>query len=455
MRRFNRRDFLRRTSAAAAAAVASSPLRAADAPAPGSPGPATPPSTLPRVAFIGTGGAGGWHVSEMFKMGVNCPCYCDVDSSHMGEAARNWPKAKAYQDYREMFDKHHKEIDAVMVGVPDHHHYPASIIAMQLGKHIYTQKPVTHTVWEARKLVEAAAKYKVATQMGNQGHAGEGWRTAYEWVHGGALGDVKEVHTWTNRPVSVWPQGIPRPAGEESVPASLNWDVWIGPAPMRPFKKDVYHPFKWRGWWDFGGGTLGDMGCHTMDAVFAVLEPGYPAAVEPVEMKNANDETFPSSCVVKWEFPARGSRAAFVAYWYDAKAMPKRPPELEANRNLPPTGSLFIGAKATILISGDCCESARIIPEAKMQEIGKPPRMLDRSPGIFAEWFQALKGEKPLDFPKSRFAYAAAMTETLHLGNIALRVGKRIEWDGPNLKITNLSEANRYVSKEYRKGWLF
>jgi predicted dehydrogenase len=406
-----------------------------------------------RIAFIGTAGIGGYHLENAGELGVACPCYCDVDTRNFGTAAEMYPDARQYQDYRRMFDKEHKNIDGVMIGIPDHHHYPATMIAMQLGKHVYTQKPLTHTPWEARQLVEAAHRYKVATQMGNQGHAKEGWRLVYEWIHSGMLGQIKEVHTWTDRPI--WPQGIERPEGEDPVPPALDWDVWLGPAPVRPFKKDVYHQFKWRGWFDFGCGALGDMACHTMDGLFWALDPGYPTAIEPCTMTALNSETFPKASMIKWEFPAKGERDAFAAYWYDGGLFPTMPPELEYGRKLVPTGNLFLGTKASLLVGGDYGESPRIIPEAKMQELGKPPQLLERSPGHILEWIMAVAGEKPIDYPKSNFDYSGPFSETVLLGNIALRVGRRLEWDGPNLQFTNVPEANQYVTKEYREGWRF
>jgi len=411
-----------------------------------------------RVAFIGTGGIGVWHLEQTAKLDIVCPCYCDVDTTHFAKAAGLYPEARAYQDYREMFDREHKNFDAVMIGIPDHHHYPATLIAMQLGKHVYTQKPLTHTVWEARQLAIAARKYRVATQMGNQGHAKEGWRLVYEWIHSGAIGQVKEVHTWTDRPI--WPQGIGRPEGEDPVPSNLNWDVWLGPAPYRPYKGPApgeqngpYHPFNWRGWWDFGCGALGDMACHTMDGLFAVLDPGLPTAVEPVAATPATDESFPVASVIKWEFPAKGWRPAFTAYWYDGQLKPRLPKELEYGRRLPNTGNLYIGTKGVLLVAGDYNDSPRLIPESKMEKVGKPKRLLERSPGHVLEWIMACRGEKPLDYPKSNFAYAAPFTEAVLLGNVALRVGRRIEYDARNLRITNLPEANQLLTKSYRKGW--
>ena len=406
-----------------------------------------------RVAYIGTGGIGGYHLEETHELGVACPCFCDVDTTKMEKAVEYFPNANRYQDYREMFDKEHHNIDAVMIGTPDHHHYPATIIAMQLGKHVYTQKPLTHTPWEARQLAEAAQKYNVVTQMGNQGHACEGWRLVYEWIHSGALGKITEVHTWTDRPI--WPQGIDRPEESDPVPDHLDWDVWLGPAPVRPYKKDVYHRFNWRGWWDFGAGALGDMACHTMDGLFWALDPGHPTAIEPVAMTPVNDETFPKSSIIKWEFPARGRRRAFTAYWYDGGLRAACPAKVEFGRKLPSTGNLFMGTKASILVAGDYGNSPRIFPESKMEEIGKPPRLLERSPGHIKEWIMACKGEKPIDFCKSNFAYAGPFSEAVLLGNVALRVGRRIEWDGPNMTVTNVPEANQYISKEYREGWRF
>ncbi|MBN2447506.1 MAG: Gfo/Idh/MocA family oxidoreductase [Phycisphaerae bacterium] len=412
-----------------------------------------PPGGKLRIAFIGTGGIGGYHLEHASEFDIVCPCYCDVDTSRMGKAAEMHPNAKPYQDYRQMFDKEHKNIDAVMVGTPDHHHYPATMIAMQLGKHVYTQKPLTHTPWEARQLAEAMKKYQVATQMGNQGHASEGWRLIYEWINSGAIGDVVETHTFTDRPV--WPQGVELPAEASPVPATLDWDVWLGPAKPRDYHDKTYHPFSWRGWWDFGAGALGDMACHTMDGVFWALDPGHPSSVEPVATTPMVGDSFPKASAIKWEFPRNGKRRAFTAYWYDGGLRPKFPKDLEIGRNMPATGNLFIGTKGTLMVQGDYGESPRIIPETRMKEIGKPPQMLERSPGHVNEWILAASGEKPIDFPKSNFAYAGPMTESILLGNIALRMARRLEWDGEKMEFTNIPEANQYVTKEYRDGWKF
>jgi len=244
-----------------------------------------------------------------------------------------------------------------------------------------------------------------------------------------------------------------RPEGEDPVPANLDWDLWLGPAPQRPFKQGVYHPFAWRGWWDFGAGALGDMACHTMDGVWAVLDPGYPTAIEPIAATPLTDEAFPNAAIIKWEFPAARGRRAFTAYWYDGGLKPRVPDDLEPGRRLPDTGNLFVGTKASLLISGDYLDSPRIIPESKMKRIGKPPRMLERSPGHVKEWVMAAMGEKPLDYARSNFFYAGPFTEAVLLGNVALRVGRRIEWDGAAMRVTNCPEANQYISKPYREGW--
>jgi len=464
-KRTTRRSFLKKGAAAAGAAFV------AGVPGCAAPGGRRAPMLAPhrdklRLAFIGTGGIGGYHLDETKDLGIVCPCYCDVDTKRMGKAAELYPDAKPYQDYRKLFEAEAGNFDAVMIGIPDHHHFPATVLAMQHGKHVYTQKPLTHTPWEARQLMEAVRKYHVATQMGNQGHAGEGWRLVYEWIHSGAVGEIYETHTWTDRPI--WPQGMGRPEGEDAVPENLNWDCWLGPAPTRPYKggpapdkAGPYHWFNWRGWIDFGCGALGDMACHTMDGIFWALNPGYPTSVEPVTAAQITNEAFPNASTIKWEFPRRGWRRGFAAYWYDGGLKPPLFPEIEKSRtSYKISGNLFRGTKGSLLVYGDYGSSPIILPEeygTKVREsVGKkPPQLLERSPGHVKEWVMAAKGEKPIDFPKSNFRYSAPMSETILLGNIALRVGRRLEWDGRNLRFTNVPEANELVSKEYREGWRF
>jgi predicted dehydrogenase len=406
-----------------------------------------------RVAFIGVGGIGGYHMEHAAKLGVSCPCFCDVDRRKWSDAGERFPGAKAYQDYRQMFEREAANFDAVMIGVPDHSHYPATMLAFLHDKHVYTQKPLTHTVWEARQLAQAARKHQLATQMGNQGHANEGWRLVYEWIRGGALGDVQETHTWTDRPI--WPQGMERSQDEDVPSRHLDWDLWVGPAPMRPYRREAYHPFNWRGWWDFGAGALGDMACHTMDGVFWALDPGPPTVIEPLALSPVTHDAFPKAAVLRWEFPARGERPAFRAYWYDGALRPRTPAALEFGRKLGDSGTLFLGTKASLLVQGDYGDSPRIFPESLMKEIGKPAKLLERSPGHVKEWIMAVAGEVAPDFPKSNFAYAGQMTETILLGNIALRMGRRLEWDAETMQFTNLPQASEYVTKEYRSGWKF
>ncbi|MEX2671104.1 MAG: Gfo/Idh/MocA family oxidoreductase [Phycisphaeraceae bacterium] len=406
-----------------------------------------------NFAFVATGGRAGAHVGAMSQMGHNSPCFAEVLESNQSNAAEAWPSAQRYSDYRRMFDKHHNEFDAVFVATPDHTHFHAAASALELGKHVYCEKPLTWSVWEARRLTELAQKNKVQTQMGNQGHADEGWRVLIELVRAGAIGNLKEAHTWTNRPV--WPQGMHRPKQIDPVPAGLDWNTWIGPAPLRHYTKDTY-PFAWRGWRDFGAGALGDMACHTMDGLFWAFDPGHPISVEPLMTEGLTGDAFPTGSTVKWEFAAKGDRPAFTSYWYDGKKadgsanLPPRPDELDEDLRMPQSGNLFIGDKGTILVSGDYGGGPRLIPEAKRREFGRPPQLLERSPGHHQEFVNAIKGGPK---PGSNFDYAGPMTETILLGNVALLSGRKLEWDGPNMKVTNFDQANQFIRRQPRQGW--
>ncbi|MHC5057605.1 MAG: Gfo/Idh/MocA family protein, partial [Planctomycetota bacterium] len=309
-------------------------------------------------------------------------------------------------------------------------------------KDVFCQKPLTHNVWEARALTLAARKHKVATQMGIQGHAKEGTRLLVEWVRSGAIGPVREIQYWTNRPI--WPQGIGRPKDTPPVPPSLDWDLWLSVAPERPYHP-AYHPFKWRGFWDFGTGALGDIGCHALDAGFWALELGSPRSVE-AETSPVNDETAPKWSIVTYQFPARGDMPPVKVVWYEGGKMPPRPKELEGNRKLGGGGQLFFGDKGVIMAGG----TPRLIPEARMKEFERPPKTIPRSPGHVAEWVRACKGGEPAG---ANFDFAGPLSEMVLLGNFAVRTGKRIEWDGENMRATNAPEANRYVSRVPRKGW--
>jgi predicted dehydrogenase len=431
-----------------------------------------------RLAIIGSGGKGGAHIDSVHKAGDIVVAHCDVDTGRQGKVPTLWPQSKFYQDYRQLFEKEMKNIDAIMVATPDHHHYLPTALAMEAGKHTYTQKPLVHTVWEARQLLGGVKKYKTATQMGNQGHSNNGNRLIYEFVNSGMLGDVTEIHCVTNRPI--WPQGLERPAGEDPVPAELDWKLWLGPAPMRPFKKGVYHDFKWRGWYDHGGGALADMACHTMDSIFWSLNPGLPTSVEVIEINGHTSETFPKGAIFKWTYgpgklPNGQDRPGFTITWYegklikDGKDVPaaervKRPAKMAADRKMAASGNIYFGTKNDLLVQGDYGDSSRIVQTEEELKAGalKPPTMLKRNPdgegdyGQYMDWRHACVGETAWDAPGSNFTYAAPFTESILLGNIALRVGKmgqKLEYDAKEMRFTNSEEANKYLTKEYPEGW--
>ena len=417
----------------------------------GGPGKKAPSEKL-NVAGIGVGGRGAADINAC--EGENVVALCDVDSRQAGGTFKKFPNAKVYKDFREMLDKEGKRIDAVTIGTPDHIHAPAAIRAMKMGKHVYCEKPMAHTIWEAREMARVARKMGVVTQMGNQGHAGEGLRLYYEFIKDGAIGAVKEVHVWTDRAGvpggrAWWPQGVDRPKDTPPVPEGLDWDLWLGPAPVRPYHPD-YVPFKWRGWFDYGCGALGDMAVHNADPAFFALELGAPIAAE-AESSPVNNETFPEWSIITYYFPAKGNRPAVTMKWYDGGKLPPRPEELEEGRNLGDNGILFVGDKGKLL-GPSHAGAPRLIPESRMKEYGRPPKMLERSIGHHEEWIQACKDGKPQN-AKSGFWYAGPFTEALLVGNLAVRTGKRIEWNSKKMKVTNVPEANQYVSKTYRAGW--
>jgi len=449
-----RRDFLKTTTVAGAIAF----------PAVLKSQPAGTPSPINRlnVAIIGAGGRGGAAVQGMKD--ENIVAICDVDSERAGASLKTFKErypeeATRFDDFRKMFDQLGNQIDAVTISTPDHMHFPAAMAAMKLGKHVYVEKPLSHTVWEARELSRVAREQKVMTQMGNQGHAGEGCRILKEWVEAGVLGDVREVVSWTNRPFyPPWrePVGAFNPPDHSKfipvVPKTLNWDAWLGVAANRAYDP-AYVPWKWRGWWDFGTGAFGDVACHIMDGAYWALNLGAPTAVEAMST-GASKVASPLASVVTNYFPARGSMPALKYTWSDGGIMPALPVELEIGRDLPAeAGTLLFGSKATVLCSF-YYDSVRIIPEVKMREMGPSlpgktiPRVKD---GPFAEWLLACKGG-----PKagSNFDYSGPFTEAVLLANVAIRSRRRIEWDSKAMQVTNLPEANQFVTKEYRPGWL-
>ncbi len=421
-----------------------------------------------NVACIGVGGMGSGDCRDMASHGCNIVAVCDVNDESAKGTYEKFPDAKRFHDFREMFDKMAKDIDAVTVSTPDHTHAVASMMAMKLGKHVYTQKPLTHDVFEARALTEAAAKYKVVTQMGNQGSAEPGLREAVEVVQSGAIGAVKEVHVWTNRPV--WPQGTGavlehkgvqaalKGSGEAAtVPSHIKWDLWLGTAPERAYDP-IYMPFKWRGWWDYGTGALGDMACHTANMAFRACKLGYPTSVE-AEMSEYNNQSFPMWSVIRYEFPARENLPAMKWTWYDGGSdkpawVNKKLKELAHGRDIPGSGSLLIGEKGTLFSPNDYGAAYVLLPDKDFEGFKPPEPTLPRAPqhNHKLEWVQACLENKP-EKCYSGFSYAGPLTETVVLGCVAMRAGKKIEWDGPNMKITNVPEANAFLRREYRKGW--
>ena len=419
------------------------------------------PNEKLNLAGVGVGGMGGGNLSRCKS--ENIVALCDVDYGHAAKVFAKYPKARRYKDFRVMFDKE-KDLDAVVVATPDHTHAVVALAAIQRGLHVYVQKPLTYDVREARVLTEAARKHKVVTQMGNQGHSGDEIRQVCEWVWSGALGPVREVHAWTNRPV--WPQGIEvdRPKETPPVPKSLDWDLWIGPAPMRPYHP-AYHPGTWRAWCDFGTGSLGDLGCHIVDAAFWAMKLKYPVSVEGCistywhglwKKTEAKNENFPRSTIVRYEFPAREGMPAVKFTWWDGGMMPPRPDELGPNEKMGDDdgGLLFIGETGT-LMCGNYGRNLKLIPAKMTKAVPPPPQTLARIPdgvgGHEKDWLRAWKGGKPAS---SHFDYAGPLSETVLMGNLAVRFpDRKLLWDGEKMEVTNDAAANAFVRRQYREGW--
>lgn len=403
-----------------------------------------------NVACIGVGGKG--HSDTMSMIGENIVALCDVEENpaKIEDVLKAFPDAKRYTDYRKMLTEMDDQIDAVTISTPDHTHFPAARMAIEMGKHVYCQKPLTHTIWEARELTRMARKHGVVTQMGNQHHSGEGIRLACEWIKAGAIGDVREVHVWTNRPGIGWgiDSGGDRPTETQPVPGTLDWDLWLGTAPKRPYNS-AYAPKKWRTWWDYGTGALGDMGCHIMDASYFALDLGYPKWVE-AETSSVNNETIPKWSIITYQFPKRGSMPPVTLTWYDGGKLPARPAELEEGRRMSSGGGqLIVGDKGTIMADASC-ESPRLIPETKMRDLLKnpPAKTIPRSPGHYVEWIRACKGEGKTT---SNFDYAGPFTEVVLLGNLAIRAGKRIAFDPKKMAVTGMPKLDKLIHKAYRK----
>jgi predicted dehydrogenase len=436
----SRRDFLKAASLATAAVSFPHILRSQDGKS---------PNNKLNIACCGVGGRGYDAVNGL--RGENFVAFCDVDDERAAKAYEEFPEVPRFRDYRVMLEKLGNQIDAVTVSTPDHMHYPIAVAALQLGKHVFVEKPLTHTVAEARHLAKLAKEKKVATIMGNQGHANEGLRLIKEWHQAGILGEVKEIHSWTDRPI--WPQGVSLPDHSKMmpvVPGTLDWDLWLGVAQPREYDP-AYLPFAWRGYWDFGTGALGDMGCHIMDGAYWALELTQPTTIEAISARQT-EVSPPTASMVTYNFPARGKLPAVKWTWYDGGLQPLLPPELEAARKLQPNGSLIVGSKATVF-ADTYYSSARIIPEVKMREMASslPAKTLPRvEGGHFAEWVRACKGGTPAG---SNFEYASQLTETVLLSNVAVRARRRLEYDAAAMKFTNLPQADQYLTKSYRAGF--
>jgi predicted dehydrogenase len=410
------------------------------------------PNQKLNIAGIGVGGKGNHDIQACRRAGENVVALCDPDWDRAGEAFYKIKEAKQFKDYRVMLEEMGDEIDACTISTPDHTHAPAAFLAMNQGKHVYVQKPLTHTIAEARLLKETAQKTGVMTQMGNQGHCGDGVRDLCEMMWSGVVGDVKEAHIWTNRPV--WPQGIDKPLPKEAVPEKMDWDLWIGTAPMRDYNKG-YAPFAWRGWWDFGCGAIGDMACHIMDPAFWSLRL-YEAdsyTCECIKIDGLNDQTAPNKSVVKFEFPARAGMAPVTVYWHDGGWQPVRPDIVPEDQKIGDgnNGSLFIGTDG-IMTSGEYGGQSRLLPDENMKDYKRPDKYIPRIPqgSPYVNWIQACKGGQPA---ASNFDYAAPLTEVANMGNVAIRAGKKIEFDVPSMKVTNDKSLNKMLTKKYRKGW--
>jgi len=410
------------------------------------------PNEKVNVAAIGAGGKGFSDIMNLYKTGrVNVVALCDPDWDRAAECFYNLPDAKQFKDYRVMLEQM-PEIDGCNISTPDHSHAPAAYLAMNLGKHVYVQKPLTHTIAEARLLRDTARTTGVVTQMGNQGHCQNGVRDLCEMMWSGAIGQVAEAHIWTNRPV--WPQGIADPLPKQPVPETMDWDLWIGSAPMRDYNEG-YAPFAWRGWWDFGCGAIGDMACHIMDPAFWALKlyeaPSF--TVEAIYQEGMTAQTAPLKSTVKFTVPARADMVPVEIYWHDGGIKPEHPAGVPADQTLGDgdNGSIFLGADG-ILTTGEYGGDSRLLPDARMAEYTMPeqtiPRIQDESP--YHDWLNGIVNGTT---PASNFDYAAPLTEMANFGNVALLASKQLDWDSKAFKITNDDAANMLLTKEYRKGW--
>lgn len=451
-----RRDFLHLSASAAAllglagcAGVTLAPETRVRPPRP------IPPGAKIRLAGLGFNNKGFADIRSFPAEEVVALCDVDWGLKKVRQTFDEFPRARRYKDFRRMLVEMDEEIDALVISTPDHMHFLPAYLGLAMGKHVFVQKPLTRTVWEARELRRLAAQQPgICTQMGNQGHQGEGVRLVKEWIDAGVIGPVREVHVWTNRPI--WPQGWTERPAPQPIPAGLDWELFLGCAPERPYNI-AYHPHDWHGWADFGAGALGDMGCHTLDAAFYALELGHPLSIQ-AEAPQPIGESFPPWSVITFEFPARGKMPPVKVTWSDGGKLPPRPKDLEAERALTKSGQYYLGEKGTIFDGQDFCNSPRIIPESKMKawQPNLPPRSLRRPDPLgnpYLAWTQAIRRGEPA-WANSHFDYSARLSEFVALGNLALRApGRKILWDGDAMAVTNLPELNRFLQPTFRPGW--
>ena len=419
------------------------------------------PNDKLNFACIGVGGKGSGDTDQVGALG-NIVALCDIDSRRLDKKGEAFPEAKRFADFRKLLEDHSLKIDAVVVSSPDHSHAAAAVMAMRLGKHVYCQKPLAHSPYEARLMRETAAKMKVATQMGNQGTAHPGFRSGVELIRAGTIGAIREVHVWTNRPFKYWKQAPDVVTRPESlpVPPHVAWDVWLGPAQERPYNP-IYHPHDWRGWWDFGTGAMGDMACHTANLPFMALKLGLPTRVH-AESGEVNPETYPAWATITYEFPARGELPPVTLTWYEGARDGKRhlpPTELFHGETPSSSGSLLVGEKGSISSQGDNGADQLLLPlhrfegkqpAATPEELKRQSRTGDADHK--AEWVRAIRANDPT-IAWSHFGYSGTLTEAMLLGNVAVRLGKPIDFDADSGRVTNAPEASRFIRPDFRKGW--
>ena len=389
-----------------------------------------------QIALIGTANRARANIKGV--QAEQIVAICDIDDTYLDKAAEEFPEARRYNDYRELIDQEKGGVDAVVVSTADHHHVPASLRAVRQKMHVYCEKPLAHTVAEARLLTDEARKAGVATQLGTQIHAGNNYRRVVELVRSGAIGEVGEVHVWVGKG---WGGGD-RPEEGQEPPKTLHWDLWLGPAPVRPYAAGRYHPAQWRRWWDFGNGTLGDMGCHYMDLPFWALELKYPTSVE-AEGPEVHPETCPLGLTVRYEFPASVGGSPVSLTWYDGNMTPKE----VAGQRVPGNGVMFVGSEGMLFADYN---NYRLFPREKFADFTPPAKTIPDSIGHYAEWLKACREGTPTT---CTFDYSGPLTETVLLGNVAYRVGRKLNWQAEALQVANNTAANALISKAYRSGW--